>query len=88
MKMKIALIGCGEVGDCYAREWVAGGHVIVGIGELRQDAEMQARAASHGSVLHAEAGPWLAEADIVVSAVFGHAAQRHRLRRFHDGQFG
>jgi len=74
MKMKIALIGCGEVGDCYAREWVAGGHVIVGIGELRQDAEMQARAASHGSVLHAEAGPWLAEADIVVSAVFGHAA--------------
>lgn len=72
--MKIALIGCGEVGDCYARQWVAGGHSIVGICELRNDAEMQARAASHGSTLHAEPGPWLAEADIVVSAVFGHAA--------------
>lgn len=72
--MKIALIGCGEVGDCYARQWVAGGHRIVGICELRNDAEMQARAASHGSTLHAEPGPWLAEADIVVSAVFGHAA--------------
>lgn len=74
MNMKIALIGCGEVGDCYAAAWVAGGHSIVGICELRQDAEMQARAASYGSALHAEPGPWLAQADIVVSAVFGHAA--------------
>lgn len=62
------------MGECYAQAWVAGGHSIVGICELRQDAAMQARAASHGSVLHAEPGPWLAHADIVVSAVFGHAA--------------
>ena len=65
MNMKIALIGCGEVGDCYAKAWVAGGHSIVGICELRQDAEMQARAASYGSPLHGEPGSWLAQADIV-----------------------
>lgn len=72
--MKIALIGCGEVGACYAQAWVAAGHSIVGICELRQDPEMQARAAAAGSVLHGAPGPWLDEADIVVSAVFGHAA--------------
>lgn len=72
--MKIALIGCGEVGDCYAQAWLEGGHSIVGICELRQDAEMQARARAHGSTLHSEPGAWLAQADIVVSAVFGHSA--------------
>jgi len=74
MMMKIALIGCGEVGSCYAEAWLAGGHRIVGICEVRQDAQMQARAQSFGSALYAEPGAWLQEADMVVSAVFGHAA--------------
>ncbi|WP_144630296.1 NAD(P)-dependent oxidoreductase [Bordetella genomosp. 13] len=72
--MKIALIGCGEVGHCYALAWRAAGHSIAGIGELRQDAAMQARAREHGATLHGTLGGWLAEADLVVSAVFGHAA--------------
>ncbi|MGS1010586.1 NAD(P)-binding domain-containing protein [Achromobacter anxifer] len=72
--MKIALMGCGEVGSCYAQAWSAAGHVLVGICELRQDEEMTARARRHGAALHAEPGAWLGEADIVVSAVYGHAA--------------
>ena len=35
---------------------------------------MRARAASLNAALHAAPGPWLAEADIVVSAVYGHSA--------------
>ncbi|ARP86700.1 NAD(P)-dependent oxidoreductase [Bordetella genomosp. 9] len=73
--MKIALLGCGEVGHCYAAAWRKAGHTIHAICELRQDADMQARAQNHGAALYAAPGPWLAEADIVVSAVYGHAAK-------------
>ncbi len=72
--MKIALIGCGEVGHCYTRAWTAAGHRIVGICELRADEEMAARAREAGAALHTEPGPWLAEADVVVSAVYGYNA--------------
>ena len=72
--MKIALLGCGEVGSCYGRAWTAAGHHIIGICELRDDEAMRARAASLNAALHAAPGPWLAEADIVVSAVYGHSA--------------
>lgn len=72
--MKIALIGCGEVGHCYARAWIAAGHAIVGICELRTDDEMAARAQAAGTVIHPEPGPWLAQADVVVSAVYGYNA--------------
>lgn len=72
--MKIALIGCGEVGHCYARAWTAAGHTFVGICDLRQDSEMSARAQTAGASLHAEPGPWLSEADVVVSAVYGYNA--------------
>jgi len=80
--MKIALLGCGEVGSCYAQAWVAAGHAVTGICELRQDEEMAGRARRHGAVLHAEPGPWLREADIVVSAVYGHAALEVARRSF------
>ena len=73
--MKIALIGCGEVGHCYAQAWLSAGHDIIAVGELRQDAEMQARVQGYGAKLYATPGAWLAEADLVVSAVFGYAAQ-------------
>ena len=72
--MKIALLGCGEVGSCYAQAWSAAGHTLVGICELRQDEEMAGRARRYGAGLHAGPGAWLGEADIVVSAVYGHAA--------------
>lgn len=72
--MKIALIGCGEVGFCYAQAWSAAGHTLLGICELRQDEEMAGHARRHGAGLHAVPGAWLGEADIVVSAVYGHAA--------------
>ena len=71
--MKIALLGCGEVGSCYGRAWTAAGHHIIGICELRDDEAMRARAASLNAALHA-ARAWLAEADIVVSAVYGPSA--------------
>jgi 3-hydroxyisobutyrate dehydrogenase-like beta-hydroxyacid dehydrogenase len=72
--MKIAILGCGEVGHCYAQAWTAAGHKIVAVCDLRQDADMQARVRSYGASLHAAPGPWLAEVDVVMSAVFGHAA--------------
>jgi len=72
--MKIALIGCGEVGHCYTRAWIAAGHRIVGICDLRSDAEMADRAKAADAALHAEPGAWLAEADVVVSAVYGYSA--------------
>lgn len=74
INMKIALIGCGEVGRCYAQAWRGRGHEIYAVGELRDDAEMQATVGGYGAALHAAPGPWLADADIVVSAVYGHAA--------------
>ncbi|MCY1203621.1 NAD binding domain of 6-phosphogluconate dehydrogenase [compost metagenome] len=80
--MKIALLGCGEVGSCYAQAWDAAGHAVIGICELRQDEEMAGRARRHGAELHAEPGPWLREADIVVSAVYGHAAREVAQRSF------
>jgi 3-hydroxyisobutyrate dehydrogenase-like beta-hydroxyacid dehydrogenase len=73
--MKIALIGCGEVGQCYAAAWLTAGHSVYAICELRQDAAMQARVRDFGAALHAAPGDWLADADIVVSAVYGHAAR-------------
>jgi 3-hydroxyisobutyrate dehydrogenase-like beta-hydroxyacid dehydrogenase len=72
--MKIAILGCGEVGDCYAQAWTAAGHKIIAVCDLRQDADMQARARSYGADLHAAPGAWLGDADVVVSAVFGRAA--------------
>jgi 3-hydroxyisobutyrate dehydrogenase-like beta-hydroxyacid dehydrogenase len=73
--MKIALIGCGEVGHCYAQAWTAAGHHILAVCDLRDDADMQSRVAGYGASLHAAPGPWLADADLVVSAVFGYAAE-------------
>ncbi|WP_233233771.1 NAD(P)-dependent oxidoreductase [Bordetella sp. LUAb4] len=72
--MKIAILGCGEVGHCYAQAWMAAGHTIQAVCELRQDEDMQARVQSYGATLHPAPGPWLADVDLVVSAVFGHAA--------------
>ncbi|OWT75397.1 MULTISPECIES: NAD(P)-dependent oxidoreductase [unclassified Achromobacter] len=72
--MKIAILGCGEVGHCYAQAWMAAGHDISAVCELRQDADMQARVQSYGATLYSTPGPWLADVDLVVSAVFGHAA--------------
>lgn len=73
--MKIALIGCGEVGHCYAQAWLGKGHEIVAVCELRQDVDMQSRVEGYGAALHATPGAWLADADLVVSAVFGYAAR-------------
>ncbi|HYG41995.1 MAG TPA: NAD(P)-binding domain-containing protein [Bordetella sp.] len=73
--MKIALIGCGEVGHCYAQAWLAAGHGVPAVCELRQDGAMRAQAHAYGAMLHTTPGPWLAQADLVVSAVYGHAAR-------------
>lgn len=72
--MKLALMGCGEVGFCYAQAWVAAGHSLVGVAELRHDEEMVSRVRAVGAELHAAPGPWLGEADIVISAVYGRDA--------------
>lgn len=73
--MKLALIGCGEVGFCYAQAWVAAGHTVIGVAELRHDEEMADRVHACGARLHAAPGPWLHEADMVVSAVYGRDAR-------------
>ncbi|MBV7484593.1 NAD(P)-dependent oxidoreductase [Bordetella sp. BOR01] len=73
--MKIVLIGCGEVGHCYAQAWLAAGYSVPAVCELRQDGAMRAQAHAYGATLHTTPGSWLAEADLVVSAVYGHAAR-------------
>src|SRR5690606_16017929 len=53
---------------------VAAGHTLSGVAELRQDDDMADRVRAFGADLHDAPGPWLHDADIVVSAVYGRDA--------------
>jgi len=73
--MRISLIGFGQVGQCYAQALHAAGHTLDTLCDIAPTDAMRERAQSHQAELVTELGPWLARADLVISAVFGHAAQ-------------
>lgn len=72
--MKTILLGGGMVGQCYAQALQAQGHHIVAFCDHAPSDALRALAAELGASIHAAPGPWLAEAGLVVSAVFGTAA--------------
>ena len=70
---KIAVIGLGEVGRCYAAPLQAAGFKLE-LCEARPSPAAQTLADAMGQTLHASLGPWLGEADWVLSCVTGTVA--------------
>ncbi len=72
--MKIAIIGCGDVGRCYATALTSAGHLVTDICDSNVSTETEEYAKSLGAKLHPSLDSWLSEADLVISAVFGGVA--------------
>src|SRR3546814_8162707 len=86
--MNIAIIGCGDVGRCYARALTTAGHRVSHLCDSRPNASIEQFAGEMAAELHAESGAWLAEVDLVISAVFGGVAldvARQSLPSMHKG---
>lgn len=62
------------VGQCYAQALQAQGHTIAAFCDHAPSDALRALAAGLGASTHPAPGPWLADAELVVSAVFGTAA--------------
>ncbi|WP_454722897.1 NAD(P)-binding domain-containing protein [Delftia acidovorans] len=73
--MKFAILGGGMVGACYMQAFVEQGHSLVGLCELQPNAAVADAVQAAGAQVHTAPGAWLAEADVVVSAVFGTVAR-------------
>src|SRR5690625_95455 len=74
--MKIAMIGCGDVGQCYGRAFHQQGMNISDVFDIATTKEVSQLAESLNAQLHSEPGTWLAKADVVISAVFGAVAMQ------------
>ncbi|MYZ45617.1 NAD(P)-dependent oxidoreductase [Achromobacter sp. KS-M25] len=72
--MKISLIGCGEVGRCYAEALAAAGHQMVDLCDERPTDALRALAEALCARVQTAPGAWLADAEVVISAVFGGVA--------------
>jgi 3-hydroxyisobutyrate dehydrogenase len=72
--MNISLIGSGEVGSCYADALAAAGHRIVVLCDERPTDKIDALAHKLGARVETGVGPWLAEADVIIGAVYGYVA--------------
>lgn len=72
--MKIAIIGSGDVGRCYAQAFNAAGHSVAHLCDSAPRQSIIEFASDISAQLHSEPGPWLGEADLIVSAVFGGVA--------------
>ncbi|MEI2416427.1 NAD(P)-binding domain-containing protein [Orrella sp. JC864] len=72
--MNIAIIGGGEVGRCYAQVLAQAGHRLAGICDTRPTPALRQCCETLGADLHEAPGQWLAQADAVISAVFGTVA--------------
>lgn len=72
--MNIAIIGCGDVGQCYGKALSAFGHQIPHISDSRTNLAIEQFAKDIGAEFHSEPGPWLSEIDIIISAVYGGVA--------------
>ena len=73
--MRIAVIGCGEVGRCYINALAEAGIVAAAMCDSRPSPAAQELAARLGTPLYDAPGPWLAAADLVLSAVVGGQAR-------------
>ncbi|RTE44570.1 NAD(P)-dependent oxidoreductase, partial [Acinetobacter junii] len=73
--MKFAILGGGMVGACYMQAFLEQGHSLVCLCELQPNAAVADAVQAAGAQVHAAPGAWLAEADVVVSAVFGTVAR-------------
>lgn len=71
--MQVAIIGLGEVGRCYAGPLHAGG-VTLSLCEASPSDVAREMARSWGLPIHPAPGPWLAQADWVLSCVTGAVA--------------
>jgi len=72
--MRIIMIGCGEVGACYAQALAAAGYTIAGLIEVQPSPAVMALAKQLGAPVHRQPDAHLAQADLVISAVYGSAA--------------
>jgi len=68
--MQVAIIGLGEVGRCYAKSLHASG-VHLRLCVARPSEAANAMASAWGIPVHSAPGPWLAQADWVLSCVPG-----------------
>lgn len=73
--MKFAILGGGMVGGCYMQALLEFGHPLVGLCDLQPAPAVAQQVQAAGAQVHAQPGDWLAQADVVVSAVFGTAAR-------------
>lgn len=72
--ISLAVIGGGVVGRCYSDAFAANGIQVCGIWDANPSPELEGFAAARAIPVHTMGGAWLAQADMVVSAVFGTAA--------------
>ena len=63
------------VGACYMQAFLEHGHSLVGLCDLQPNAAVADALQAAGAQVHTAPGAWLAEADVVVSAVFGTVAR-------------
>ena len=63
------------VGACYMQAFLEQGHSLVGLCDLQPNAAVADAVQAAGAQVHTAPGAWLAEADVVVSAVFGTVAR-------------
>ncbi len=72
--MKIAFIGGGMVGKSFSEAFSANGMEVKWIWDAKPTPELKEFARAIGAEVFTEPGPWLKQADLVISAVFGTVA--------------
>ena len=72
--MKISLIGCGEVGRCYAQAIRHAGYRVDVLCDAHPSDAAHDLARALGAREESHVGDWIAESDLVISAVFGGVA--------------
>ena len=72
--MRIAILGGGMVGLCYAQAFIDEGHTVGGLCDLRPSEALERFTAKNNIPLYQDPGQWMNSSDVVVSAVFGSGA--------------
>lgn len=62
------------VGSCYLQAFLENGHALAGVCDTQPSDALVTQAQAAGAQVHSQPGEWLAQADVVVSAVFGTVA--------------
>lgn len=82
--MRTVIIGCGDVGRCYAQALSEVDHQIDDIFDVAPTSEISEFARDISANFNHELGDWLGQADVVISAVYGGTALEtfQKLSRF------